>query len=49
VKLAQLLQERKKDQAQASALDFLRQFGTHVLPGPILWGGVVRRLGIGVP
>ena len=42
VKLGKLMQERKKDQAQASVLEFFREFGTHVLPGPILWGGVVR-------
>ena len=41
-KLGKLMQERKKDQAQASVLEFFREFGTHVLPGPILWGGVVR-------
>jgi len=42
VKLGKLMQERKKDQAQASVLEFFREFGTHVLPGPILWGGLVR-------
>jgi hypothetical protein len=37
--LSVLLREGQEERAQEAALAFFRRFGTHVLPGPIVWGG----------
>ena len=40
-RISVLLHQQKEKEAQEAGRHFLQEFGTHVMPGPILWGGLI--------